>query len=284
MTPAHMVLMALVPLAWGLNTIAVKVATLHLPPILLAGLRFALLTLVLVPLIRWRPGRMGRITAFAMASGVTHFTLVFLAASLTDDMAMVAVLSQLGAPMATLMSVFVLKERLGWQRGLGLLAAFAGAVIISWRPGLGGDVLAASLIVLSCVALAVGIMIARRLQDVPALALQGWMAGLSFPVMFALSALFESGQVAATQAAPLAAWGAIAFTVAGASIVGHGSLFFLLARYPVAMVMPFTLLTPIVAVIAAVVFLGNTITLQFLVGTVVTMLGLAAVVLANNRR
>jgi O-acetylserine/cysteine efflux transporter len=279
-----MVLMALVPLAWGLNTIAVKIATLHMPPILLAGLRFALLALVLVPLIRWRPGRMGRITAFAMASGVAHFTLVFISASLTDDMAMVAVLSQLGAPMATLMSVFVLKERLGWQRGLGLLAAFAGAVIISWRPGLGGDVLAASLIVLSCVALAVGIMIARRLQDVPALALQGWMAVLSFPVMFALSGLFESGQVAAVQGAPIAAWTAIAFTVAGASIVGHGSLFFLLARYPVAMVMPFTLLTPIVAVIAAVVFLGNTITLQFLVGTVVTMLGLAGVVLANNRR
>ncbi len=47
MLPRHLALMIVVNLVWGLNLIAGKIGVEHIPPVMLAALRFALLMIVL---------------------------------------------------------------------------------------------------------------------------------------------------------------------------------------------------------------------------------------------
>src|SRR5690606_6247562 len=121
----------------------------HIPPILFTFLRFAILAVILVPLLRVRAGQMSALVVAALLSGGLHFALSFAGLRLAENVSSVAIAGQLGVPITTLLSVALLGDVVRWRRWSGILLAFAGVIIMSFDPQIGGRWQSLALVVAS---------------------------------------------------------------------------------------------------------------------------------------
>ncbi len=273
MTPAHFAFLMLVTFVWALALVAVTVGMADLPPLLFTGLRFALLAVVLLPLLKWHSGQMADIFLVAMGTGAVQFGLLYTGIHVAEDLSSVAIASQLGVPFTTLLSMVLLNEHVGWRRWLGMALAFGGVMVISFDPRVFGYIDGMAFGVAAALVGAYGIIVMRRLNGIGVFALQAWIAMLSWPILLAASALIEGDMMTAIEGARWKAWGALAFTALVSNLVAHAGLYWLIQRYEVSKISPLTLMTPVFTVILGVSFLGDVLTWRMALGGAVTLLG-----------
>ncbi|MGD1933915.1 MAG: DMT family transporter [Candidatus Phaeomarinobacter sp.] len=279
MTPPHLILILLICLAWGFNFVVAKVGVEEVSPMMLTGARFALLTLALIPFLKIVPGQMWRIFVVAMTMGGIHFALMFAALDISDTVSVVAIGVQLNVPFATLLSVFILHEAVGWRRWAGMGVAFAGVVLISFDPAVFNSLGGMGLVILAAFMAAIGMVTMRQLAGVGVFTLQAWIAIFSWPPMFLLTALIEPHEFAATLDASWLAWSAIHYTAVGASLFGHAAMYYLLQRYEVSLISPITLLAPVIGVFFGVTLWGDELSWRMVVGGMMTLAGVLAIAL-----
>ncbi len=279
-------LLAAVCFVWGLNLVVTRwvVAEAGVPPIFFAAMRFAGIALVLVWFLRPIPKNLGTLFLIAMGMGAVHFALLFQGLANAEASA-VSVVGQLGVPFSTLMSMAFLGETVGWRRGLGILLAFAGALLIAVDPqsfslsfGLVYVVFAA------LIASGAGILM-KRMPKISAMQMQAWIGLFSFAPLFAVSGLIESdvnGWAAFIEGGWLV-WAATAFAVLGVSVFGHGVFYTLIKKYEISLLSPLTLMTPIWGVVLSVAMLGEVLTLQLVVGAAISLGGVFVILIRPNR-
>lgn len=278
----HLAALLLVTVIWGVNFVVVKVGLAQMPPIAFVALRFLVVALILLPLIR-RPPRFGPVLAVATTLGVVHFSLMFLGLR-SLDAATAAIAIQLQVPFAALLAALLLNDRLGWRRLLGMAVAFAGVALIAGEPRFEGGLLPLALVVCAaCVWAMANIQIKQLGDAVDVLSLNGWIALLATPQLFVVSALFEEGQIAAILSADWRVWGSVFYQVLLVTVLGYGIWYHIMRRYSVNQVMPFTLLVPLFGVASGVIFLGERLTVPMLIGGGATILGVAIIVLRRPR-
>lgn len=274
---SHFILALLVNAAWGFNVVAVKIGLQHFTPVFFTFIRFSVLALLMLPWLRISHGQMGRILAIAMTAGVLHFSTFFTAVYYAENVASVAILLQLSAPFASILAVIFLHEKMDIRKILGIATAFCGAMLIGFEPVVFNTMNAVWLTVFAALAYASSAVIVRTLNVVNVLQIQAWLALLSIPCLGTLSLLFETGQWNQLLTLTPTAGATLAYTVLGASLLGHGGMYYLLKRYPVTLISPFMLLTPVIGVLAAVLMLDNAFTLRMLAGGIVTLIGIAII-------
>lgn len=282
MAPRHLALIMLMNIVWGFNYVAAKYGVTALPPLLFTGLRFVIVLAVLAPFLRRRPQDLRQIALIGFFGGTLHFACMFTGLSLSDA-SVTAVLSQLHAPFSTVLSMVVLKETIGWRRGLGLGLAFGGVLFLGFDPKVLSYVEGALLVVVAAFAIAVAQVFTRQTKGIGALELQAWLALVTAPSLLFGSVLFESGQAAALGAAPWLVFAALAYTALGASVFGHSTMTFLLQRYDVALVAILSLLAPVFGVVFSLLVLGESLGPRVLIGAVITLAGVAIVAARQNK-
>ncbi len=273
MLPRHLALVIVVNLVWGLNMIAAKIGVDHVPPVVLTGLRFAVLVVVLAPFLRWQKGRMPLLIIVCLTMGALHFALIWGGLAAADNVAGMAVAIQLAVPFATILSIMLLGETVAWRRWLGMSLAFVGVGVIAFDPAVIGQPLGLALVTAGAFIGALGVIGMKRLHGVGVMAMQAWLALISAPVLLLVSLLIEENQLEAIREAPAIVWVALLFSSLGASLFGHGSMYYLIQRYDVSLLAPFNLLATVFAVVAAVVFLGEPLTWRLALGGSITLLG-----------
>jgi len=270
----HFLLLIGICTIWGFNFVASKVGVNHFPPLLFVGLRFALLLLCLLPFLKWAPGRMRDVILIALFNGAIHFGLMFIGVALTEA-SIVAVVVQLNAPFATLMSIVLLGEVVRWRRWAGIAMTFLGVAIISVEPHIldapAGVLFSAG----AALSGAVAAILMRRLTNVGVFQLQSWTSAVTAPLLLAASFVFETGQWQAIQSADLMSWGALLYTAFGASLIGHNVYYWLLQRYEVSLLAPLSLLSPILGVIFGITLLSEPLTERIAIGAAIAFLGVA---------
>jgi O-acetylserine/cysteine efflux transporter len=279
---ADLALLVLCCAVWGVNLPLTRLLVGEIPPVAAAALRFAGIALVLLPLLRTIPKQLGTVLLVGLSIGGLHFALLFLGLASAPASA-VAIVGQIGLPMVTVLSVIFLKEEVRARRMIGMTLAFVGVLVVLWKPG--GFTLAAGLlfVVASAFVGSVGSILMKRMEPMPALQLQAWVGLISILPLVALSAVTETGQLEAIAAAPLWAWGALAFSIVVVSIFGHSVYYRLLKKYDVTLLAPLTLLTPIVAVATGVMALGEPVSWQLLAGGAITLVGVGLVAARQNK-
>ncbi len=282
MPPGHWLLLLLANLLFGFNLTASKFGMLHMPPLLFTGLRFVLLSLVLWPLLRVPRDQLPTVIAIALCMGGVHFGFMYVGLAFADDISTVAIAAQLAVPFAALLGVMALGERIGWRRVTGMLLAFGGVAWLGFDPRVLGYLPALGLVVVGALGAAVGITLMKRLRGVSPLALQAWVGVVGAPALLAMSWWLESGQVHALVNAPALVWGAIAFSALGASLVAHGSLYWLLQRHDVSFISPLTLLTTVFAAGFGVWLMGDVLTSRMLLSGGVTLAGVAIIAVRSG--
>ncbi len=271
-----------VVVVWGLNFVAAKVAVGLIPPLGFMALRFLIVGLLLAPLFRPRLEQLPGIALVSVMLGVLHFGLLFVGLR-GIDAATAAIAVQLSIPFSALLAAIFFGERLGPARGGGMVLAFAGVVLLAGEPAR-PDPVSLGLVAFAAFAWAAANVAIKRQPAVSPMVMNGWMSLMAAPQLAALSLLFEDGQVAAFAEAGWAGWGALAFTVLGASIVAYSLWYHLLGRYELNRVVPFMLVAPVIGVAGGVLVLGEPLTWHKVVGGGVTIFGVAVIQFAPARR
>ncbi len=282
MALTHVALAVLVMLLWGLNFVAAKFGLQELSPLLMLSLRFLIVGLVLIPFCPYPRGRMKQIGVLSVVLGTIHFSLMFNGIRGVDA-GVAAVAIQLQVPFAAILAAIVFKDRLGWRRMVGMAFAFVGVAMLAGEPRMASSLFSLALVVSASFVWAISNIQVKMIGEINPLSLLAWSSLLSAPQLFGLSLLMEHGQMAAIADAGWRGWGAIAYMVICVSGVGYGIWYYLVPRYSVNQTMPFTLMVPVFGIVSGALVLGERMTWLMLIGSVLTLAGVAVIILRRPR-
>ncbi len=284
MKSSHIAFILLIDLLWAFNIIAIKESVLAMPPLLTVALRYAVVLLVCVPHVRLVPGRMQLVLATGLLTGAIQFGFGAYSYHVATNLSALAIAGQLGVPFSLILAILIDKERIAWRRTVGILLAFAGVLLLVFDPRIADERLALLLTAVAALCWAAGNLMFRRLAGISVLNLYGWQAIVSLPVLLLASAVAEPGGIAGLGSVPLSAFGWIVYSAIAASLIGHAGMSWLLQKYPVTMLTPLTLPTPLLAVIFATAVYGTPITPLMILGGVLTLVGVAIITLRTAQK
>lgn len=282
MSIAHIVLLIAINLGWGFNFIAGSLGTQEFGPLVFSVVRFAMVLVVLLPFLRSVPGQMVRVLMVGLLMGVGHYSIMFFALYIGESVSALAVAAQLSVPFSTLIAVVWLKEQVGWIRSLSIAVSFLGVVVIGFEPVGTDHWLAVGLASLAALSIALAANIMRQLQGVGVFQLQAWVALISTVSLGLIALVIEPERLRALPSLDWQAYWTPAYSGIVATLFGHGSLYYLLQRYPVNEVTPFVTLSSVFAVGFGVVLMGDMLTVRLLIGGLMTLLGVTIIARRNR--
>lgn len=266
----------LVPIIWGVNVAVVKICVAEFPPVFVTGFRFLIVALLLIWWVRPPWKQMRKIGFLSFAFGGLHFGGIFFALRGVDA-SIVSILVLIGVPFSVLFARLFLQERFGRKKVFGIVIAFVGAFILLGEPGSTASPLHLGVVILAIIAWGLGNTLIKMIGPINIFALNSWMSLFASVQLLLFSLVVEKGQLIALQTSSGRAWGALAFIVVMATIVGYGLWYYLVGKYDVTQVVPYTLLVPIAGVLGGVILLGEDLTLHKILGGVITLLGVAII-------
>jgi O-acetylserine/cysteine efflux transporter len=269
----------LVAACWGGNFTASRFALDEFSPYLMLLIRFAGVALVLAP-FAWRHPipRFRDMAVIALFLIVIQFSFVFSAMNMGLSITSVVVATQLGVPFACVLAAVLFKDYLGPWRAGGLMVAFLGVLIVAGTPNASEHWGAFVLAVLGSFGWSVANVHLKRLKPTPhVVPLLFWPALISLLPLALLSAILESGQRLAMAQAHWTGWAGIAYSLFFSSLLGYGLWNRLIVRYPMSAVVPYSLLVPVVGIAGGVITKGDPLTLQVVVGTLLTIIGVGVI-------
>ena len=259
-----------------------KIGVDHFPPFLFAAARFTLVAAALAPFLRFNRALLAHWRAalgFCLTMGVCVYGTMYWALYLADGAAAILIGTQFSTPAAVLLGAKFLGERASKAVWGGIAITMAGVCVVGFDTAVLGYPLAFLLVLASAVFYASANVISRGLREsgLGLLNLNALMALASAPPLLLLSWLFGEPWRAPAESAGVAEWGAVLYSAFAVSLAGHVGLFFLLRRYPLSAVMPFYVFTPIFGVLAAALFLDETLTLRFAAGAALALSGIVVI-------
>lgn len=282
MKPRDLAIALFVMLIWGLNLVVAKPTVTQLPPIFAMALRFAIAAAVMLPFARRPRGHLKDIALLALTLGTVHYALMFTGLRGVDASA-AGLLTQAQVPFSSLLAWLVFKERLGYVRAGGMVAAVIGVAFIAGEPRTASDPVSVILILLGTMLWSATNIQVKRLAGLDGVTIMAWMSLFAVPQLLVASFILESGHAGAIVTADWRAWfGALYMGIAVAAL-SYILWLRLIQSYPINVVMPITLLGPVITVVAGMALLGEPITWQRLLGGALTIGGVALIMRAAPR-
>lgn len=275
MNPKQILLALVVPITWGLGFTLAKIGMEQFPALLIMTIRFGIAGLILVWFTKPPWGYMREIFVVALIGSTIQYGLTYNGLK-GIDASTAAILVQLEGPILALMGAFLLKEKLGLTRVLGMGLAFIGVLIIVGEPRLDGHLDSVLLLVAGSAVWAVAQIMISRLKDLSGITILAWVAIMATPQMFLASLIIEEGQWAAVTTASLLDWSIILYLALIMTVIGYSIWYHLLSSVDVSKVSPFLMLLPITSIIAGIVLLDEKITTAMLTGGLMIMFGVAS--------
>jgi O-acetylserine/cysteine efflux transporter len=271
-------------LVWALNSIVSKLVISHMgvPPLFYAAARFAVVVVFTIWWLLPAPSAIWRLTVVGLLMGGGTFALVFLGLK-TASPSGVAIMSQLGVPITTVLSMFFLGERVRWRRGIGIVLTLAGALVVIWDPK--GLTPSLGLLLSAGAALAgsIGAVMMKRMEGIRPLQFQAWVGFSSLLPMIALTLLAEHGQWQAVRAHLWPFLAAVLFSGLVVSVIGHTTYFGLISRHEANLLQPLTLMTPLATIGLGVLITHDPFGWRMALGAAIALLGVLIIALRPNR-
>jgi O-acetylserine/cysteine efflux transporter len=259
-----MMLAAGVAAAWGFNFLVIEWGMAGIPPLLFVAIRFAVVAVFVVivprPVASWRT-----VVGVGLFMSLGQFGLLYTALALGLQPGLAALLLQAQAVFTVVIAAGVLRERPTAGQSVGVAIGVAGLAVVAAGRGGNAPALAVVLALAAALSWAVGNVVSRRAGVVAgpgplgALSLTVWSA-LIVPVPALALAFAVDGPAAIGAGLAAFGWSAVLSTVYTAglcTLAGYAIFNGLLARNPSAAVVPWVLLAPVVAMIAAILLLGQ---------------------------
>lgn len=270
----------------GSSFVAARVTTDHLPVFLGAGLRFGLATVVLVPILYRREGRLPRTDRRTLLvllcqafTGSFLFSVFLLWGLRYTTAAESGIIASTTPAVIALLAALLLRERLtGRVLAGGALAVGGGAVITTLGAALpaagGSNPLLGNLLVFGAVIgeallIIIGKSLGTRLSP---LAIATYTIGFGFALFVPFAAVETAGFDAG--AVPLIAWIALIYYALVVTVLGYLLVFAGLTRVPAGAAGVFTGLVPVSTLLLSYVLLGEPFRWTHLLGVAVVLTGI----------
>lgn len=255
----HMLLALAVMAVWGSNFVVIKLALEHLPPLLLATLRFACAFLPAAFFLKRPAVPLSNLAAYGVLIGAGQFGLLFLAmkGNITPGLASLVVQIQVFFTIG--LSMRLTGERVRGFQWVALLLATLGLGVILTHSDGSATPLGLGLVITAAFCWSSGNMVSRAAGKVDMLAYVVWASAFAVPPLFLFALLFEGwpAMVTGVQSATSTTWAAVVWQAVGNTMFGYGIWGWLMAQHPAATVAPLALAVPVFGIGASALFLGE---------------------------
>lgn len=281
--PRDIAVAVVMNLLWAMNIIAVKMSVTEIPPLTAAFLRQSIVLIVCLSWLRIVPGRMRALIGIGVLTGGIYFLVINLSMKVATNVGALAIAGQLGVPFSMLLAVVILKERIHKYRIIGVALSLLGVGILVFDPAVADEMPGIALTALASAIWAGSSLIQRSLSGVPVLTIYGWVGLLGTAILAPVVLVFEPEGMRAIPHIPLHSFGWVAFSAIGSTLIGHGSMSWLLQRHPISSVTPLTLAAPVLSVAFASLFFHTPLTPLMILGGIVALTGVAIVTIRSAR-
>ena len=268
---------------WALNVVVGKVVVsgMDVPPLFFGAVRSAAVALAVLPWLLPMPRPYWRILVVGLLMGGGSFGLMFVGLR-TSSPSAAAIVLQLGVPIATLLSVLMLGERIRWLRGVGIALAFFGVLAVMWDPN--GFQISTGLLFVATSAFsgALGTILMKQMEGISPLRYQAWVGATSTALLGPASAGFESRQIGAAMEAGWLLVPMVLFSALLASVFAHSVYYAMIQRYEANLVAPLTLISPLMAIGLGIWLTDDYFDMRMAIGSVVALLGVLIVAVGPN--
>lgn len=283
LTARDILIACVMNIMWGLNLIAVKMGVDLVSPLTAAWLRQAMVLAICLPALKIIPGKMRELVLLGVLSGALFYIFVNLSLAVSDNVSALAIAGQLGVPFSLIMAILFLGEKIHGPRMIGIGLAFGGVVMLVFDPAAAHEQMGMALTAASCLIWAFCSLIQRRLIGTPVLTIYAWVGLMGTTILFPIALYFEPESFSGVADIPLSTFGWILFSALGSTVVGQGAMSFLLQRHPVSSVIPLSLVSPVIAVVASSLYFGTKLTSHMIIGGVIVMIGVAIVTIRTAK-
>ncbi|MCE0495881.1 EamA family transporter [Vibrio salinus] len=272
----------IIVMVWGINFVIIKVGLEGMPPLLLAGLRFALVAFPAIffvkrPQLPWR-----WLIAYGMTISFGQFALLFWALKVGLAAGLASLILQAQAFITLVLGVLLLREKIRVHNIFAIMIAGIGIYILAVAQGQGtASVTWFTLLLIlgASFSWATGNIVNKvimRHYQIPTMSLVIWSA-LVPTISFAIASFFVEGLDVIVNSLMNIHWYnvlSIVYLSLLATIVGYGGWSYLLSRYETGLVAPLSLLVPAFGLLSAMLLLGENLGFYQIIGVFVIALGL----------
>jgi len=273
----HFLLALAVVAVWGSNFVVIKLALGHMPPLLFATLRFAVVVFPMVfllprPAVPWR-----NLAGYGLLIGVGQFGLLFVAMNGHISPGLASLVIQVQVFFTIGLAMFIAGESLQRVQWIALALGAAGLGVIVTHTDGSTTLLGLGLILLAALSWAGGNLVSRAAGRINMVAYVVWSSLFAVPPLALLSLWVEGWDALAAGVlhADVATWAAVAWQAWGNSIFGYAAWGWLLSRYSAATITPMALLVPVFGMASSAWWLGESLPLWKLLAAALVLAGLA---------
>ncbi len=282
MRAIDVLLILLTVMIWGTNFVAIRWGLDEMPPLFFTGLRFLLVAFPAILFIPKPKASWSQIFWLGLFIGTLQFSLLFFAMAAGLPAGVASLIMQVQVVFTLMMSAWLFRERISWLQGAGIFLAFIGFAVLvrSDDPDMPGFI-PILIALLGAFSWACGNLVYKTTQGSNRFHLTIYSALVAPVPMFVLSYLYESAQpLEILTVLSWRAWGSVFFTVVLSTIVAYGIWGTLLGKYPSILVTPWALTIPLFGFSSAAILLGEEVTPDDVIASVLILLGLGLCLLA----
>lgn len=266
------ILAVLVAIAWGGFFTSNKVSLDTIPPSMFGFFRFFSVFILTLPFFFKSFKYLFSITLMSVVYFMDSI-FVFEATSDSNSLIPIVIANQLVAPFTILIGAILFKEQISQRTLLGLFLVILGSVlVISYREIEDVSNYAISLCVIAALMFALYNILARKLSQMEPLTL---LSQVSFAVaLIFLITAYIRGEYSSINNISKESIYALCYSIFIVSIFGNGVWFYLLKKYTLKEVAPYTMLIPVSGTVMSVLQFDETITISMISGILLVVLGL----------
>jgi O-acetylserine/cysteine efflux transporter len=259
MPVSHLLLAILVAVIWGVNFLFVKLSLEEISPLLLSTLRFLFASVPAVFFIKPPSIPVKMILLYGLIMFGLQFTLLFIGMSLGMTPGMASLIVQVQVFFSMFFAAIFLNELPTIWQVTGALVSFTGIGLVAMHFDENISLLGFAFMLAAAATWGVGNLITKKANSINRLALVIWGSFVACIPILILTLIIEGPSSIINSFCHLTWTGATAllYIVYLSTWVGYGVWNWLLSRYPIGMIVPFTLLVPIVGVLSSVLILGE---------------------------
>lgn len=259
---SQLVLTLCVIMIWGCNFIFIKLGLREMSPFMLCAVRFFFASIPGVFFIRPPAVPFRLVLAYGLITFGLQFALLFMGMQEGVAPGLASLLLQVQIFFSVIFAVVFLGEKPSLWQVVGALIASMGIVVVALHIQSGAVTwLGFALVLAASAAWGLGNLVSKKLGQVNMMALVVWGSFVACPPLVLLAWLFDPPGSMTSSLMHLTSTSilSVAYIVCASTWFCYGVWNWLLSRYPVASIVPFTLLVPVFGMLSSALVFGETI-------------------------
>lgn len=245
---------------WGCNFIFIKLGLREMSPFMLCAVRFFLASVPAIFFIRPPAVPFRLVAAYGLITFALQFALLFMGMREGVAPGLASLLLQVQIFFSVIFAVVFLGEKPSLWQVVGALIACAGIAVVALHIHSGVVTwYGFALVLAASAAWGLGNLVSKKLGKVNMMALVVWGSFVACPPLLLMAWLFDPPGSMANSLYHLSSTGilSVAYIVYASTWFSYGVWNWLLSRYPVATVVPFTLLVPVFGMLSSALVFGE---------------------------